>query len=488
LTNHSKGEFLNFTIQPSKVNKSKDLAKTISKIIVTNKDSLKKTKLSFSNELQPWQLEEIGNEEKKLITGTRGPVWFMVLDHQNDNSHNGLLNKSDYAKSRELVGSIISDVISYKSKEVIIDFVGCSKEEQLGAIVGVELSLYRYNGSKSLGATTFKTNGKKLADKVIDEAKSIATAINQARHLVNLPPNLLNPVTYANEVKKLYKNSKTIKVNVLDEKKLKKESCNLLLSVGSSSNNPPRIVHLKYRVANSKGKSIALIGKGITFDSGGLDVKSASGMRYMKKDMGGSATILGFSRWLENSGIKKNIDLYLALAENAVSDKSSRPSDVYTARNGMTVEIHNTDAEGRLALADTMDYALEQDPEVIIDVATLTGAGKVALGKDIASLFSNNDKLAQKIQESSQKMGDLCWRMPLFNPYYSALKSDFANVSNSASGHGGAITAALFLEKFVGKTKWAHLDIFGWTTNMRGELVQKGGNGQGVETLIGYFK
>ncbi len=468
--------------------KSKDLKKITARVVITTKESLNETQITFSDELHPWQLEDLGKSTKQLISGTKGPIWFITLNSKVDETHQGQISETEYALSRETIGSVTKEIVDSSAKEVIFDFYGCSKEVLKGAIVGLELALYRFENSLPLNKVSFIRNGVKVSAKEIKEAKAIAVGVNQARHLVNLPPNYLHPVSYAKEVKKMYTGSKTMKVSILDEKKLAKENCGLLLSVGASSNNPPRIVHLKYRPAGAKGKSIAFVGKGLTFDSGGLDIKSAAGMRLMKKDMGGSATLVGFSRWLENSGVKKNVDIYLAMAENAISEKSSRPSDIYTARNGMKVEIHNTDAEGRLALADAIDYALDAKPSVIIDVATLTGAGKVALGQDIASLFSNDDKLAQELQVASQKMGDLCWRMPLYNPYFKGLKSDFADMTNAAAGHGGAITAALFLEKFVGKTKWAHLDIFGWTSGQKASLVQKGGSGQAVETLIAYIK
>ncbi|WP_127716895.1 M17 family metallopeptidase [Halobacteriovorax sp. HLS] len=434
--------------------------------------------------LSKWEAELALKNNLTQLSGSTGPIISVPLSKSNKKE----LSPSDYAIAREEMGPLIDILLSNNSKEVHIHFLNLEDDSIKGALVGIDLSLYSFTSDQSIGKVKFLKDGKVLTKSLVSKAKEISVAVNQARHLVNLPPNELHPVSYANAVKALYSKSKTLKVSILDEKKLQKENCNLLLSVGMSSNNKPRIVHIKYRPVKAKSKkSIALIGKGITFDSGGLDMKSAAGMRFMKKDMGGSATLVGFTRWLENSSVKVNVDIYLALAENAVSENATRPSDIITARNGMKVEIHNTDAEGRLALADAMDLALELKPEIMIDVATLTGAGKVALGQDIASLFSNDDKLANDLQSVSNEMGDLVWKMPLYLPYYAALKSEFCDVSNSASGPGGAITAALFLEKFVGKTKWAHLDIFGWTSGAKPSLKQLGGSGQGVETLIGYF-
>jgi leucyl aminopeptidase len=477
---------MNFKVDSliSKKENAKKLATSKTNVLVFKAADLEKVLKPFKEKVAKWEYSQAKDGKLSALSTKTGPLILVSLEK----SSKSPLTPTDYAIAREKASTLVSQLNSNKSKEVTITFSDLEDDSIIGLIVGMDLSLYRFKDSLKLGQLNFKRNNKKLEAKVLSSAKSMATAINQARHLVNLPPNDLNPTSYAKAVKELYSKSKTISVSVLDEKKLIKENCNLLLSVGQSAKNAPCIIHIKYRPkATTSKNSIALVGKGITFDSGGLDMKSAAGMRYMKKDMGGSATLLGFSRWLETSNVKKNVDIYLALAENAISEDSSRPSDIYVARSGMSVEIHNTDAEGRLALADAMDIALDNKPEIMIDVATLTGAGKVALGQDIASLFSNDIELQEELREAGQEMGDLAWPMPLYSPYYKALNSDFADVSNSASGHGGAITAALFLEQFSGKTKWAHLDIFGWTSGNKPSLSQKGGSGQGVELLIGYF-
>lgn len=471
----------------SKKENVKKLNTSKASILVYTEESEKVALKGLNKKVSPWELKEAKNDKRTTLSSKQGPVYLVNLKEKTVTSHGNLLSQSPYACAKETLGKLTGQLIKNNSKEITVEFFSISEDQITGSIVGLELALYRYETSKKLGEVNFKSDGNPLASKIVTNAKRIGLSINQARHLVNLPPNELNPVTYANQVKDMYSKSKTIKATILDEKKLAKENCNLLLSVGMASDNPARIVHLEYRPKGAEKETYALIGKGITFDSGGLDMKSAAGMRLMKKDMGGSACLVGFSRWLETSGIKKNVDIYLALAENAISSNASRPSDIIKARNGMTVEIHNTDAEGRLAMASAMDLALDKKPTYMIDVATLTGAGKVALGQDIGSLFSNDDKLANDLQESSAKMGDLMWRMPLYSPYFGGLSSEFADMANSASGHGGAITAALFLEKFVGKSKWAHIDIFGWTSGKKPSLTQKGGSGQGVETLINYF-
>jgi leucyl aminopeptidase len=252
-------------------------------------------------------------------------------------------------------------------------------------------------------------------------------------------------------------------------------------------------VHLRYRPAKkSKRKPLAFVGKGITFDTGGLDIKPSSGMRLMKKDMGGAASVIATALWVAESAYEHPCDFYLALAENAVDAEAFRPSDVFTARNGLRVEIDNTDAEGRLVLADGLDVAVTQkgadEPECVIDVATLTGAIKVGLGAEIAGLFSNDDELANALTRAGHRAGDLNWRMPLYDKYFASLSSPFADFKNSGEGFGGAITAALFLQKFVRAKKWAHLDVCAWTDKAQGALQATGGSGQPVQCLIEFLE
>jgi len=266
----------------------------------------------------------------------------------------------------------------------------------------------------------------------------------------------------------------------------------LLLGVGQGAENAPCLVHIKYRPSKkTKQKPVAFVGKGITFDTGGLDIKPSAGMRLMKKDMGGAAAVAALAKWVDESAYPKPCDFYLALAENSVDGKSMRPGDVLTARNGLRIEIDNTDAEGRLVLADAIDVALTQkaadQPELLINVATLTGAIKVALGADVAGLFSNQDELAEDLQAAAHLAGDWVWRMPLVEKYASSLSSNFADCKNSSEGFGGAITAALFLQKFVRGCPWAHLDIYAWTDKGQGPLSAGMANGQAVQLLIQYL-
>ncbi len=362
-----------------------------------------------------------------------------------------------------------------------------------GALLGLELGLYRYKRvfggelpSYSLG---LKNKNKVIPAKILTTATQLGVAVNLARHFTNLPPNLLNPVTYAEAVKAVMGGLKNVSVEVWDEKRLAKENMNLLLAVGAGSSTPARLVHIRYRPTGAKKAPVALVGKGITFDSGGLDIKPAAGMRLMKKDMGGSAAVLALAHWAASSGLKCALDVYMPMAENSVSSRAYRPSDVLISRAGLSVEIHNTDAEGRLVVADAMDVAATQTekPQILIDVATLTGAIKVALGSGVAGLFSNTPALAQAIAKAGQQSGDWAWVMPLYQRYRSQLSSSFADMINSPDGFGGAVTAALFLEKFTRGIAWAHLDIYAWKDSSEGAWLESGGNGQSVLGLARYL-
>lgn len=433
------------------------------------------------------------------FTTDHGPVWILSPKRRTGPfSHQGRLEESSYSWMRDQMGGLVSLFKAYHIEQLKIELHSTDEEQELGVFAALEMAAYNYRNvieGKGLGdfpETTFKKFGGALSESVMEKAQALGGAVNLARHLVNVPPNFLNPVSYAQFVVRNFSRRKNIKVEIWDEKRLQKENMNLHLGVGQGSVNPPRLVRISYRPrGGSKKRPIAFVGKGITFDTGGLDIKPSSGMRMMKKDMGGSAAVLALAHWASESNYPRALDFYLALAENSVSSRSFRPSDVLTGRNGMKVEIHNTDAEGRLVLADALDVAVTQkgqdEPETVIDVATLTGAIKVALGSELAGLFSNDDRLAETLNQAGQAAGDLNWRMPLFGKYTSGMSTAFGDIVNAVDGFGGAITAALFLEKFVHQKSWAHLDIYAWNDKATGPFGFAGGNGQAVQCLIRYL-
>jgi leucyl aminopeptidase len=421
--------------------------------------------------------------------------------HEGPVSHSGQLEESKSAQMRDIGGLVWTQIKnSGLDSEVIIGDFDATMIESF--FVGLEMAGYSFKVSQDFEKPTWpkvsvrsfkKTADEKLLKQTFESAVVLGEAINWARHLVNAPPNYLNPTSYAALVKKHWRADASMKIEIWDEKRLIKEKMGLHLAVGAGSPNAPCLVHLSYRPKKkSKQKPVAFVGKGITFDTGGLDIKPSSGMRLMKKDMGGSAAVLGLAKWVSASQYAEPCDFYLALAENSIDGKSFRPSDVIQSRQGHRVEIHNTDAEGRLVLADALHVAVTQknkeEPEHVIDVATLTGAIKVALGTEISGLFSNDDRLAEQLQKAGQQAGDLNWRMPLYSRYTASFATPFADFVNATDGWAGAITAALFLEKFVEKKSWAHLDIYAWNDRASGALSFAGGSGQAVPMLVQYLR
>ncbi|WP_413557738.1 M17 family metallopeptidase [Bdellovibrio sp. HCB209] len=448
-----------------------------------------------------WQMESIKKNDKEFMSfvGLQGPVWILRPRGKNSVGHDGLLDEASYTWARDQFGSLVAHFKSHQVKALRIEFSGTEKVQELGALVGLDMAPYNYrqfvDGKQlvDLPKVSLVKSSDDFDKSLIKDASVRARAVTLARHLVNLPPNDLNPKSYSDLASKKIAWGKNLKITIWDDKKLASEKMGLHVAVGQGASNGPRMVHLKYRPTKKSGlKPVAFVGKGITFDTGGLDIKPSSAMRLMKKDMGGSAAVVGLALWASESQYPGPLDFYLALAENSVDANAFRPGDIVTARNGMKVEIDNTDAEGRLVLADVLDVACKQkgsdDPEYVIDVATLTGAIKVGLGAEIAGLFSNDDDLASELTKAGQRAGDLNWRMPLFDKYWGDLSSPFADCKNSGGGFGGAITAALFLQKFVGGKKWAHLDIYAWADRASGAIGSSGGSGQAVQCLIEFLE
>lgn len=447
-----------------------------------------------------WQRESLKKSEREFLyfVGQQGPVWILRPRAKGSVGHSGLIDEAAYTWARDQFGSLVAQIKAHGVKGLNIEFRGTDEVQDLGALVGLDMATYNYRqfvdgkALADLPQVSLKKTLGTLDGDLIAEAMDRARAVNTARHLVNMPPNDLNPRTFADLVAKKLSFPATMKVSVWNTAKLLQEGMNLHASVGQGSDNTACMVHLRYRPQKKSSlKPVAIVGKGITFDTGGLDIKPSAAMRLMKKDMGGAASVVGLATWAAATEYPGPLDFYLALAENAVDGKSFRPSDVITARNGLRVEIDNTDAEGRLVLADVLDVACTQkgadDPEYVIDVATLTGAIKVGLGAEIAGLFANDDELAEALTQAGQRAGDLNWRMPLFDKYFSDLSSPFADFKNSGGGFGGAITAALFLQKFVRGKKWAHLDVYAWADKGQGALASSGGSGQPVQCLIEFL-
>jgi leucyl aminopeptidase len=451
-----------------------------------------------------WQREELSKSPRDLLyfQGAQGPVWILRPRPRAGNASvgDGTFNKeSSYAITRDLCGSVVAQLRAHHLKRVLVEFMSVDLGVMRGALIGFEIGAYQFRGQfEGKSSLPFEMYIKttqppwsfEQSRAQIRHCEVEAQAVNLARHWVNLPPNILNPVGMVKAAKTL-KWSKNTKLAIWNLARMQKEKMNLLLAVGQGASTPACLLHIEHRPKQKvKTSPIVFVGKGITFDTGGLDIKPSAGMRLMKKDMGGAAAVLALAHWASTTNYSRPCDFYLCLAENSVDAKAFRPGDLVRSRAGLLVEIDNTDAEGRLVLADGLDVAVTQKetPEIVIDVATLTGAIKVALGAEVAGLFCNDEQLGQDLLSAGMKSGDYNWRMPLVDRYFSSLHSPFADFKNSADGFGGAITAALFLQKFVKKTKWAHLDIYGWADKVHGSMSQVGGNGQAVQCLIEYLK
>ena len=309
-----------------------------------------------------------------------------------------------------------------------------------------------------------------------------------ARDLVNAPANDVNPTHLAKVAQDIAK-AGGVKVEILDQADCRKLGMGMFLGVAAGSEQPPKFIHLAYVPSGRRRKRVAIIGKGITFDSGGLDLKSAEGMLRMKDDMSGAAAVLGLMRALP--ALKPAVEVHglIAATENMPSGSAIRPGDVLRAMNGTTVEIGNTDAEGRLTLGDAICYAAQKlDAEEIVDLATLTGACVVALGPLVSGLFANNQGLADRLLAAAETAGERVWQLPLIDEYRENLKSDVADMNNVGPRGGGAITAGLFLKEFAGERPWAHFDIAGPAfVEKDTPLSPKGGTGCAVRTLLTYL-
>ncbi|TMA35953.1 MAG: leucyl aminopeptidase [Deltaproteobacteria bacterium] len=316
----------------------------------------------------------------------------------------------------------------------------------------------------------------------------IAESQNVARELSNLPPNVLSPEQLAQEARSVAREV-GLAVRVLDVPELEKRKMGAILAVGGGSSRPPRLVALEYAPKGVAKKSppFCIVGKGITFDSGGISIKPAQGMDEMKHDMSGAATVIGVLRGAALLALPVRVVGVIGAAENLPGGKAYRPGDIVTSGSGKTIEVLNTDAEGRVVLADALHYAkTEYDPAAIVDLATLTGACVVALGRWATGLFGSHAGLVEAIRAAGEKTGELAWPMPLLDGHKREIKSEVADIKNSGGRQAGASTAAAFLSHFVGDTPWVHLDIAGtaWTTSAANGYQPRGATGVGVRLLL----
>ena len=358
----------------------------------------------------------------------------------------------------------------------------------------LKLKSYRFEMGKNVQSKTYPAHNKKLvlwvANRAVrEEARNInvgdaiGEGCNLARDLGNLPPNICTPTHLSNTATDLGKNFK-FRTRVFNEGQLKNMGMDALLAVSKGSAEPAKFIEMIYNGTSKNKPPIVLIGKGVTFDSGGISIKPSSGMDEMKYDMSGAGSVLGTLLAISKLKPPVNVVGLIPAVENMPGGKATRPGDIVRTKSGQTVEILNTDAEGRLILCDALTYAEKFNPSVVIDVATLTGACVVALGKVATGLFSNSDELAEELNDAGEKSWDRVWRMPVWDEYQRQLKSNFADMANIGGREAGSVTAACFLSRFATKFPWAHLDIAGTAWNSG---PNKGSTGRPVPLLCEFI-
>jgi leucyl aminopeptidase len=395
----------------------------------------------------------------------------------------------------EMAGAQVYQAVKTSGAEILIlDLAGLSADIAASAAFGVRLASYRFDRYRTTEKADKKPSVKKVrlsvddpkaATKAFKRLSGLADAVIFARDLVSEPANILYPEEFARRVKGL--TSLGLEVEILGEKEMKKLGMGALLGVGQGSVRESQLAIIQWKGAkDDSAQPIAFVGKGVCFDTGGISLKPADGMEEMITDMGGAAAVTGLMYALASRKAKVNAVGILGLVENMPDANAQRPGDVVKTMSGQTVEVINTDAEGRLVLADAIWYCQDRfKPKFIIDLATLTGAIIVALGKDIAGLYSNDDTLADHLLAASKASGDTLWRMPLPAQYEKAIDSAVADMKNVGGRPGGSITAALFIQRFVNGVPWAHLDIAptAWKPNSTVATIPSGATGFGVRLL-----
>ncbi len=399
-------------------------------------------------------------------------------------------------EQQALGGNVVGKLMKTGSAEVTIIVDAGAKDLTAAAAnvaLGARLASYRFdkyltkqdndNGKPTLKAAKIGVKGAAAAKKAYGPMDRIADGVFFSRDLVSEPGNVIYPESLAAQCKELTKLG--VKIEILDEKKMAKLGMDALLGVGLGSERESYIVVMSWDGAAKSKKPVAFVGKGVTFDTGGISLKPGPGMEEMKWDMGGSGTVIGLMKALAGRKAKVNVVGLVGLVENMPDGKAQRPGDIVKSMSGQTIEILNTDAEGRLVLADVLWYCQDRfKPEFIVDLATLTGAIIIGLGHEYAGMFANDDKLADRLYAAGTDTGEKVWRMPLHENYDKLIKSPAADMQNIGGRGAGSITAAQFLQRFVNKTPWAHLDIAGmaWSKESK-PTVPKGATGFGVRLL-----
>lgn len=405
--------------------------------------------------------------------------------------------KHDAKAFRKAIGRLFAALQqqNFKSAHLLLDnhkvkTLGCAEQVRDIARIG-ETEQYRYSSTlgekpkpKRFAELRILCNADRANKTAARIGKAIGEGTNVAKELGNLPGNICTPRYLASQAQKLGRSSDKLKVTILNDAKLEALGMGSLLSVSRGSKEPARLICMDYRGGKASDRPIVLIGKGITFDTGGISLKPGAAMDEMKFDMCGAASVFGVIHALKAINARLNVVGMVAAAENMPGSQATKPGDVVTSMSGKTIEVLNTDAEGRLVLCDALTYAARFKPKAVIDIATLTGACVIALGHHASGLFSNNDTLADDLLTAGETSGDRAWRMPVWPEYREQLNSNFADLANIGGRPAGSITAACFLAEFAKDYQWAHIDIAG-TAWLSGS--NKGATGKPVPLLMQYL-
>jgi leucyl aminopeptidase len=415
----------------------------------------------------------------------------------------GKQKEFDLEKLRAAFASVVKHLRNMNIKEAAtylnLNLIPGKKEQIIQAVVeGALLGLYQYTPYKTVGREDLKEmeelniiadkKDSTLIESAVKKARIIAGAVCFARDLISAPANEMTPSVMAQKAREIA-GRKNVSCKVLDKNKMKEMGMNALLGVAAGSVEEPKFIILEYAGGKKNQAPIALVGKGLTFDSGGISIKPADKMDEMKTDMSGGAAVMGAIMAAANLQLPLNIIGLVPATENLPGGSALKPGDILKSYSGKTIEVLNTDAEGRLILADALAYAAEFKPVAVIDVATLTGACIIALGDDVIGMLGTDDKLKKEINTAAQATGELVWELPLWESYQELIKSDIADYKNSGGRAAGTITAAAFLSKFAGDYPWVHLDIAGpaWTTKDKA-YIPKGASGVTVRLLVEFLR
>ena len=389
--------------------------------------------------------------------------------------------------------------IKEASTEINLNLLPRKKDQVAQAVAeGSLLGFYQYTPYKTVGREDLKEMEQltivadekdfSLIESAIKKAQIIAQAVYFARDLISAPSNEMTPTIMAQKAQEIV-HKKNVSCRVLNKAKMKEMGMNALLAVAAGSNEEPKFIILEYTGGKKNAAPIVLVGKGLTFDSGGISIKPAEKMDEMKTDMSGGAAVMGVIMAVADLQLPLNIVALVPATENMPGGSACKPGDIVKSYSGKTIEVLNTDAEGRLILADALAYASEFKPAVVVDVATLTGACVIALGDDVIGMLGTDDKLKNEINGAAKTTGELVWELPLWESYHELIKSDIADYKNSSGRAAGTITAAAFLSKFAGDSPWVHLDIAGpaWTTKDK-TYIPKGASGVTVRLLVEFLR